>query len=229
MNRMNSSKALIVSGLVFLTLPALIYSTGDTAPTRTILKDSISILTIIAFFQMLGQFYLARSIKYPIAGHVQKEIFGLHILLGCLCTTLLLVHPLLIVLPHYFESGISPLQAFMIIITTGSPGVLTGLAAWLLLLTIFISSLLRNRIPLRYRDWRRLHGLMSSAFIVLGGWHAIYLGRHMNRPLSAYIIVLFAAGLFSLMQKYISEQLKERERKRWVLPEKSTPYQGEVL
>jgi Mn2+/Fe2+ NRAMP family transporter len=46
--------------LIFVALPLLFWALGD-FPRRTILKESISLLTILAFFMMLGQFFLARS------------------------------------------------------------------------------------------------------------------------------------------------------------------------
>ena len=41
---------LVVAGMLFLVLPIVIYGVGDKAQTRTIMKDSVSILTILAFF-----------------------------------------------------------------------------------------------------------------------------------------------------------------------------------
>ena len=45
--------------IFFLFLPILFFVLGDT-PERTNLKDVLSIITILAFFIVLGQFYLAR-------------------------------------------------------------------------------------------------------------------------------------------------------------------------
>ena len=42
--------------LFFLALPLLFWALGD-VPRRTFLKEIISILTIVAYFLMLGQFF----------------------------------------------------------------------------------------------------------------------------------------------------------------------------
>ncbi|MGB4828238.1 MAG: hypothetical protein WBP18_13385, partial [Paracoccaceae bacterium] len=51
----------IITGLtVFVGLPLLFYALGD-APRRSVLKEALSLLTLLAFTMMLGQFFLARS------------------------------------------------------------------------------------------------------------------------------------------------------------------------
>lgn len=45
---------------IFVGLPLLPYSLGD-APRRAYLKEGISLLTLLAFTMILGQFFLARS------------------------------------------------------------------------------------------------------------------------------------------------------------------------
>lgn len=227
MKKIINSFGLITAGLVFLSLPILVYFTGDTTG-RTILKDSLSLLTLLAFVLMIGQFYLARTMKLPIEGATAGRVISIHILVGYLGTAILLVHPLLIVVPRFFESGIHPYQAFTTMITTNTPGVVTGVVAWILLLLISSLSFMRGRIPLKYREWRRIHGVMSTAFIFLASWHAIYLGRHINQPLSAYIAIQAAVGILFLIQRYISDLYRKGERRQWVLPEKSTACPGEI-
>lgn len=219
---------LISTGFLFLGVPFFLYFTGDIA-ARTVLKDALSIITILALVLMLGQFYLTRTFKLPITGATMGKIMSLHIVTGYLGAAVLLVHPFLIVVPRYFEAGISPCEAFITIITTQTPGVTTGIMAWILLLLISVLSILRNKIPLRYKDWRRLHGLMSAAFISLAAGHAVYLGRHMNQALGIYIVIQVIAGIFFLIRRYSSELYKKGDKQQWVLPETSTACPGEIL
>lgn len=228
MKNETNSYGLLTAGLFFLGVPLSLYFTGDTAG-RTIIKDAISILTVLAFILTLGQFYLARTVTLPIRSVVMVKVILLHKCAGYVGAALLLIHPFLIVVPRYLEAGVSPERAFITMVTTNTPGVIAGIAAWVLLLLISIMSALRSILPLRYRTWRQLHGLMSVSFMVTASWHALYLGRHINQPLSAYIVVLATVGIFLLMQRYVSEFHKKREQKKWIIPEKSTICPGETL
>ena len=60
MKRTARTCAIIAALAVFIGLPLLLYALGD-APRRSVLKESISILTLLAFSMMLGQYFLARS------------------------------------------------------------------------------------------------------------------------------------------------------------------------
>jgi len=50
----------IAAILIFIGLPVLFWALGD-VPKRTTLKETLSLITLIAFSMMLAQFYLARS------------------------------------------------------------------------------------------------------------------------------------------------------------------------
>ena len=52
--------AAVTAIAVFIGLPVLFYLLGD-APRRSYLKEGLSILTLVSFSLMLGQFFLARS------------------------------------------------------------------------------------------------------------------------------------------------------------------------
>jgi len=99
----------IVSILVGFSL--LFWVVGD-FPRRTILKEIISVFTLISFSILMGQFFLSRGnrkmMKLPPMGKLVKfhRIFG-YIFIG-----ILFIHPFLIVFPRYFESGVEPMEAF---------------------------------------------------------------------------------------------------------------------
>jgi hypothetical protein len=50
---------LLLGSLIFISLPIVFFFIGD-FPQRTLLKDSISIITIVSFFAIIGQFYLSK-------------------------------------------------------------------------------------------------------------------------------------------------------------------------
>ena len=95
--------------------------------------------------------------------------------------------------------------------TWESPGVVLGIIAWCLMLILGVTSLLRNRLPMKYTTWRAVHGVLAILFVVLATWHAIDLGRHTDRAMSVYMIVLAAGGILLLVKTYILKPSKDRK------------------
>ncbi|MEG3767243.1 hypothetical protein, partial [Alteromonas sp. 14N.309.X.WAT.G.H12] len=51
---------IVAAFAIFVGLPLLFYGLGD-FPRRSLLKECLSLLTVLSFTLMLGQFFLARS------------------------------------------------------------------------------------------------------------------------------------------------------------------------
>ncbi|TWU43519.1 Ferric reductase like transmembrane component [Novipirellula aureliae] len=197
----------IASGLaMFIGLPLLLYATGD-APGRSALKESLSILTLLAFSLMLSQFFLARSNVTLISLFKPRQIQRFHKVIAYGAVAVILVHPFLIVLPRYFEAGIEPWDAFVTMMTTfESRGILLGMAAWVLLLSLSISAFFRvgisKHLPLKYRGWRYLHSVLAISMVVVAIWHAIDLGRHTDVAMSVFFIAVTVLGVAMLANLY---------------------------
>ena len=188
--------------VIFIGFPLLLYTLGN-YPRRTILKESLSILFILSFSLMLGQFFLARS--YKITGQYIKmsTVLKIHKAIGYIFVSALLVHPFLIVVPRYFESGIDPVEAFLTIVTTtDNTSIVLGIISWSLLLLLGVTSLSRNKLPIKYKTWRILHGVIAILFIAISTWHATDLGRHTDMAMSVYMISLAAGGVLLLLKVY---------------------------
>lgn len=204
MNSHAKRNYLVPEVLALVGLPLLFWALGN-FPRRTVLKEVLSLLFILAFSQMLGQFYLSRGGKSLFNGLEFGPAIKIHKVIGYTFVTVLLVHPFLIVVPRYFESGVAPLEAFVTIITTfDSRGIVLGIIAWSVLLILGITSLIRSKLPMSYRTWRLVHGILSALFISLATWHAIDLGRHTDRAMSIYIVILAAGGVLLLTRSIIN-------------------------
>jgi len=191
--------------LVFVGLPIMFLSLGD-SPRRSLLKESISLLTVVAFSLMLGQFFLARSNRYFISAFRFSSVLAVHKFIGYSAVGVFLVHPFLIVLPRFFEAGVSPIEALITMLTTyESRGVVLGLTAWSLMLLIGVTSLFRDKMNMSYRTWKWFHGILSLLFIVVASWHAIELGRHTGKLISVFIILLALTGSVLLMRQYADQ------------------------
>ncbi len=196
---------LVPAGLIFIGLPLFFWAQGD-FPRRTVLRESLSILFILAFCLMLGQFFLARSNRHVRKSLQMKTALRFHKAIGYIFVVVLLVHPFFIVLPRYFEAGVAPMEAFITILTTfDSPGVVLGLSAWCLVLVLGITALFRNILPMKYKTWRVFHGTIAIFFIGFSTWHAVNLGRHTNLAMSIYMIVLAIGGILLLLKTYFSK------------------------
>lgn len=191
--------------LVFVGLPIMFLGLGD-FPRRSLLKESISFLTVVAFSLMLSQFFLARSNRYFISAFKFSRVLAVHEFIGYSAVGAFLVHPFLIVLPRFYEAGVSPIHALVTILTTlESRGVVLGLVAWGLMFLIGLSSLFRDKMPMSYRTWTQLHGTLSLLFIAIASWHAIELGRHTDKLISVFIILLALTGSSLLIRRYADQ------------------------
>ncbi len=199
----NSQRTFLIStALGLLGLPLLLWATGD-VPRRTLLKEFLAVLTVLSFCLMLGQFYLARGNDGAINGLGLSAAMRYHKAIGYGFIGVLLVHPFFVVAPRLLESGIGPLDAFVTMVTAfDSVGIVAGLTAWGLLVVLLITSLVRKRLPLTYRAWRILHGILSVLFVTAAIWHAIDLGRHTDLAMSIYLVTVAFGGVTLLVRGY---------------------------
>ena len=194
---------LFVLIIFIVVLPVLLWSRVIISH-RALYKVMISIMTILAFFQLLGQFYLNRSNKL-VRYHKMNRVVKFHKIIGYLFIGILTFHPFLIVLPRYLESGILATDAFISMITTFKTGVVLGIICWVLMMLLGLITLLRNRLDIKYKTWRTVHGVLSVIFMVLATWHAINLGRHTDALMSIYMIVVAGGGIVLYLKKLITD------------------------
>ena len=199
MRRYVTKNYLRKSFLVFAGIPLLVWSVGK-FPERALLQESISVMTMLAFFQMLSLFFWSRSNTAAVKEMPMRRTVKIHKAMGYTCTAIMLLHPVLLVVPRFFEAGVSPDAALLKIITTFNRGVLLGMLAWSLLLTIGLTAFARTRLPVAYRTWRKLHGTLAALFVTSAAWHAIDLGRHSNLAMSILIILLTAGSIRLLLR-----------------------------
>jgi predicted ferric reductase len=205
--RFSAQTFAIIAGLVvFLGLPLLLFTLGD-APRRTVLKEAISIVTLLAFTMMLGQFFLARSNETLLSLFKPPQIQKFHKYIAYSAVAIILLHPALIVLPRALEGGIKPWDAFVTMITDlGNLGIVLGLVAWVVLLVLSVTAFFRKpiikRLSTHYRGWRYFHGGLAVTFTVLALWHSIALGRHTDIAMSVFFITIATLGFAMLAHMY---------------------------
>lgn len=188
---------------VFMILPLMLFNTGD-FPQRTFLKESISIVVILSFFLLLGQFFLSRTNKSLIDMYKMSKIIKIHKIIGYSVVTIFLVHPFFIVVPRFFEAGVTPLEAMTKILTTfDNIGIVVGMVAWCLMLILGITSFFRDKLPMKYVSWRIFHGVLAMLLLILALWHSMELGRHTDLDMAIFMILLAGIGLVPLLKVYL--------------------------
>lgn len=209
MKKQNKYKSFIPAASLFIGVPLLLWGLGD-FPRKNILKESLSLLTILAFCFMLAQFYFTRHNKYFAKGREFAMVVKVHRYIGFIFIMVLLLHPFFIVLPRFFEAGVEPWNALVTIVTEfDSLGVMLGLIAYGIMILLFITTFFRNKFHLQYRLGRMFHGYLSVLFIVAAAWHVITIGRHINTPFTVYIILMTVSGIIHLFLTYFFESKKE--------------------
>ena len=125
--------------------------------------------------------------------------------------SVLLLYPFLIVVPRYFEAGITPKDAFIELLSNlNQQGLWLGLTAWILMFIIGLTSLLRNKLPFTYKTWRLIHGYLSIAFILTAALHVVEMGRHINKPMYWLIAILSISGVAILLKTYIFKSVSPK-------------------
>ena len=205
MDTYTKSHFLKTSVLVFAGLPLLLWILGG-FPDRSLLKETLSVVTMLSFFFMIGMFFCSRANADAVKELKMRRTITVHKAIGYTCVSIMLLHPLFLVVPRFFESGVTPGAAFITTVTTFHTGTVLGMLAWILLLTLGITALMRNRLPITYNTWRRWHGILAVVFIPAAAWHAIDLGRHSSLAMSALIVLLTLAGVRLWLKHSISKK-----------------------
>ena len=204
-------KYILISLFIFVLIPLFILSLQN-LPQRTLLKESISVLVIIGFFFLLGQFYLTRANKFFVKIYKMVKIIKIHKTIGYIVITIFFIHPFLIVLPRFFEAGVDPIYAFWLMITDfKSLGIIFGLIAWTLMIALLLTSFYKDKLNMTYNTWRVLHIVLSVVFLAAALWHVIDLGRHMNEMMILLISLLVLASVYLLSKLYIFKNNKKEK------------------
>ncbi|EGV20374.1 ferric reductase-like transmembrane domain-containing protein [Thiocapsa marina] len=217
--RSDTDRCRLIAAASMLLLPPLVLLTRGDYPGRSLLKETLSMLTLGAFFLLFGQFLLGRGARFAPEGIRFGRLLNLHKIIGYSVVSLLLVHPFLIVLPRAFEGGVSPGDALMQILTTlDSLGVVLGMVSWVLMLVIGATSLLRARLGLDYRTWRLLHALLSVLLVVVASWHAIELGRHTDAAVALLVVMLACAAVLVVIRQAVYDYSNPLSQTRGARP-----------
>jgi len=199
---------LVILAIVFIIIPVVLYNLGD-FPRRDTLMETLSITTILAFSLLISQFFTTRMNKKLVKSVRMVNVLKIHRIIGYIFISILLLHPIFIIAPKFFDNSVAPADAFLKLITTfSSLGVILGLIAYTCMVILIITSFFRFKLNLTYRTWRSIHGYFTMLFIITATWHVINIGRHSNNPFSIYYVLVVASGIFYLLRTYLLKTSK---------------------
>ena len=172
--------------------------------------ETISIVTILGFSLLLSQFFTSR-LNYKLMKQIRMvNVFVIHKFIGYFFISIILLHPFFIIIPKFFDDGVTPSDAFVRLITTfSSTGVILGLIAYASMLILMVTAYFRFKLHLKYRTWRKLHGYLTLLFVIAATWHVISIGRHSNTSFSIYYVLMVVGGLYYLLRTYLFKTSKK--------------------
>ena len=195
---------------IFIGIPLFLWGLGD-YHRDSIFKETLSVLTLLAFFLMIGQFFLTRFFRKDFLNMKMNKVVKIHKLLGYIFISIILLHPFFIVVSRYFEAGLDVKEAFITMLTTfDSLGIVLGIIAWSLLVILGLLAFFRNQLGLSYRRWRTIHGFVSVFFISIACWHVIDLGRHIDLSITVFVAFTTTLGVLYILRDYFFS-LKKRK------------------
>ena len=202
---------LVRSAVAFAGIPLLIWGLGD-AHTRGLVKESLSILAILALCQMIVLCFWSRVYAGAVKSLKKGTLIRWHKIIGYTCIAIMLFHPLMPIVPKLLESGTPPVEAFVTLVTTFNQGVVLGIGAWCCMLLLFLTALARFRLPMKYTTWRVFHGTLAMLFIILAVWHVLDLGRHATTAMALYINLLATGSVLFVAGSYLVHPEKRTGR-----------------
>ncbi|PQV47801.1 ferric reductase like protein [Jejuia pallidilutea] len=196
----------------FLIVPLLLYFTGN-FQRRSTLMETLSITTILGFSLLLSQFFTSRLNIGLVKKIRMVNVLAIHRFIGYFFIAVILLHPFFIIVPKFFDNGVSPSDAFVKLITTFSTtGIILGIIGYTLMLLLMVTAYFRFKMHLNYKTWRRLHGYSALLFVIAATWHVIDMGRHSNTLFSTYYVLMVVIGVFYLLKTYVTNTGKHENK-----------------
>lgn len=197
--------------IAFIAVPLFLYFSGN-FPRRTTLMETLSIVTILAFSLLLSQFFTSR-LNYKLMKQIRMvNVLTIHKLIGYFFISIILIHPFFIIIPKFFDNGVTPSDAFIRLVTTfSSTGVIVGLISYATMLILMITAFFRFKMHLHYRTWRNLHGYLTLIFVITATWHVVDMGRHSNTSFTMFYLLVVAIGIYYVIRKYLFKTSKNEK------------------
>lgn len=196
-------------GLIAIMPLGLAYSLGWSL--RSWHQELASILGLVGYALLLMEFVLSGRFR-TVSGRIGMDrTMRFHQVMARVLTVFLLLHPFLYLGPFNVSHPWDETRVETILLS--GPGLLTGVAAWLLLGLTVLLAVGRGSLPFCYEAWRLSHGLGSALLAGLAAHHALALGRYSQTPAMAlFWLVLLGLAVVTLAWIYLAKPLLLKRR-----------------
>lgn len=169
-----SGPALSALYLVICLLPLLL-ALGRSVANLDAWEKAAAALGMVALVAMAIQFVTSGRFE-AVSGKLGiDKIMAFHKIAASWVLIALLLHPLAYILPTLLDDPARGAERLIAYLTL--PHYRTGVVSLAALLTLVISSMLRNRLPVRYEMWRAVHVALGLVAVGGGLHHAMTTGR----------------------------------------------------
>ncbi len=169
-----SAKALAVLYLGLCLLPLLL-ALGQNVARPDLWERVAAAMGMVALVAMAIQFVTSGRFK-SVSGRLGiDKIMAFHKIAARWVLIILILHPLAYVFPTWSDDrtlGLERLTAYLSL-----PHYRSGVVAFVALLVLVTSSILKDRLPWRYEFWRALHLVLGLLAVGGGLHHAVTTGR----------------------------------------------------
>ncbi len=202
--------ALWIALYVLLALYPLLWLAAVPAAGGSFRGELASALGFLALSTMAMQFVLTARFQWlaPPFGTDLVYAFHRHVTIAALVFAAL--HPF-VLLGRHALGWLVP-GAVSTSISAGA------LSLWGLVL-VAGTSWLRKRLRIPYDGWRRLHGAVAAAAVLLGLWHAVEAGRSLATPITRTLWVTWTVAWVALLLRVRLAKPLALRRRPWVVRE----------
>ena len=205
--------ALLLGLYLDLTLLPLGLAAAQGLPRRPWLDELSSGLAMAGFAVLLLEFGLSGRYQRLSARVGMDLTMRFHQLMAIVALAFLLFHPFLYA-PAFSERPTYGSGRAMRVLLTPAATV-SGMAAWMLLVTLVALAWLRSGLRWTYEAWRLSHGLGALAIAAFGAHHVLDIGRYAQDPwMRAFWLAACAVALAALAAVYVVKPLLQSGR-RW--------------
>ncbi len=203
---------LLYIGFFLITLfPFLVILLGG-LPLRKFPDELATQLGIFAYTWVLLSFLLSgrfRSISGKIG--IDKTI-RFHQFMAIVFGLIIFLHPYFYTLSMSSSLPWDTSRELSLMLT--SQGFITGMLAWILIITIIFMAIYRDQLPFSYETWRLLHGVMALIVIIGSTIHVLDIGRYTQQfsTIKYFWLVLLLLASLTLFRTYVLLPLLQKKR-----------------
>jgi predicted ferric reductase len=200
----------------------LLFLLAAPAPYGGLGAELGSMLGYLAISTMAMQFVLTARFQWLAPPFGADLVYAFHRYVTVVSVGFAVAHPVLVL-----GGDLASVASFLL--PWAAPWAIgAGAASLWALLLVGATSFWRAKIRLPYEAWRKIHGILAAAAVLLGLWHALAAGRLMERPVVRWGWLAWTLLWVGLLLRVRVAKPLTLLRRPWVIRE-VVPQRGHLL